>query len=82
MVKDTKGGGKGCINKRPMGRKGMESTKDTTDAMMHTKAKEEEVTLMKVMEGKENYKECLSFFIISLKSNSLQKYELSIIHSY
>ncbi len=53
-MKDTKGGGKGCINKRAMGRKGMESTKDTIVAMMRMKAKEEELTLMKVMEGKEN----------------------------
>lgn len=31
-MKDTKGGGKGCINKRVVGRKGMESTKETIDA--------------------------------------------------
>jgi hypothetical protein len=64
------------------GEEGMESTKDTTDAMMRMKAKEEEVTMMKVMKGKENYKECCSFFIISLKSCRPKKYKLSISHSY
>ncbi len=31
VVKDMEGGGKGCIHKRAMGRKGMERAEDTTD---------------------------------------------------
>jgi hypothetical protein len=49
-----KGGGKGYINKRAMGRKGIERAEYTTDAMMSMKAKEEEVMLMKVVEAEDN----------------------------
>jgi hypothetical protein len=76
MVKDMKGGGKGCIDKRAMGRKGMERAKYTIDTMMHIEAKEEEVMLMKVMEGKDNSKGHRSFFIVSFKSNRPKNYKI------
>jgi len=81
-VKDMKEGGKGCIKKRAMGRKGMERAKYTIDTMMRMKAKEKEVMLMKVTKGKDNSKGHCSFFIISFKSNRPKKYKLFKNHGW